>query len=538
MTRLSSFGFPRPSFLALAIAGLASLTMASVQTAVAAQAPSTPQKASAARPPNIVFIMADDLGWRDLSCFGSTFHHTPNLDRLAARGVRFTQAYAANPLCSPTRSSVLTGLWPARTGITAPVCHVPQVILEKGLSKGNPRQRVLVAQSVTRLKTDYVTLPKVLRAAGYRTGHFGKWHLGPEPYSPLQHGFDVDWPHWSGPGPAGSYVAPWKFPPALKVESREGEHIEDSVSERAARFIRENKDRPFFLNYWPFSVHAPYDAKDALVAKYRALVDPKNPQKNPVYAAMVESLDDGVGRVLAELEACGLNDNTLVVFTSDNGGVSWPGRDSDAGHKSARFQSDMQSPPTSNLPLRNGKASLYEGGVREPCIVVWPGVTKPGTMNETIIQSIDWMPTLLDIAGVPLPAGAKPDGISIVPALKGGSLAREAIFTHFPHDTPASGQKPGASVRRGDWKLIRLFAGNEDGSDLLELYNVKEDIGEERNLAAKMPALVNELNGLLSSFLSDSGAVVSTLNPAYRPDSEGGARKKRPTPKAGAGANR
>ena len=488
--------------------------------------------AETTRPPNIVFILADDLGWRDLSCFGSTFHQTPNLDRLAARGVRFTQAYAANPLCSPTRSSVLTGLWPARTGITAPVCHVPQVVLEKGLAKGNPRQRVLVAQSVTRLKTDYVTLPKILRQAGYATGHFGKWHLGPEPYSALQHGFDVDWPHWWGPGPAGSYVAPWKFPATLKVASETGEHIEDAVSTHAAEFIRANRDRPFFLNYWPFSVHAPYDAKDALVAKYRGRIDPQNPQRNPVYGAMVESLDDGVGRVLAAIEECGLADRTIIVFYSDNGGVSWGGRDPDGeGGKSARFQADMKSPPTSNLPLRNGKASLYEGGVREPCIVVWPGVTRPGTVNETIIQSIDWMPTLLDMVGIAMPREAQPDGLSIVPALRGGTLAREAIFVHFPHDTPASGQHPGVSVRRGDWKLIRLFSGQDDGSDAFELYNLREDLGETKNLAAAQPALVQELNVLITDFLRRSGAVVPGLNPNYRPtagaDAEAGAAGRR-----------
>jgi len=179
------------------------------------------------------------------------------------------------------------------------------------------------------------------------------------------------------------------------------------------KFIRENKDRPFFVNYWPFSVHAPYDAKDELVAKYRKLVDPQSPQHNPVYAAMVESLDDGIGRLTAALEETGLLDKTIVVFFSDNGGVSWGGKDSDGAHKSARFQADMTSPPTSNLPLRNGKASLYEGGVREPCIVVWPGVAKPGTSNDTVIQSIDWMPTLLDMAGVSLPANAKPDGVSL-----------------------------------------------------------------------------------------------------------------------------
>lgn len=466
--------------------------------------------------PNILFILADDFGWRDPGCFGSTFHQTPNLDKLAARGVRFTQAYAANPLCSPTRSSILTGLWPARTGITAPACHLPQVVLEKKLSPGNPNTRVLVANSVTRLKTDYVTLPKVLHDAGYRTGHFGKWHLGPEPYSPLQNGFDVDWPHWPGPGPAGSYVAPWRFPAALKVEGKPGEHIEDTLSAQVVKFIRENKDRPFYANYWQFSVHAPFDAKDELVAKYRKLADPQNPQRNPVYAAMVESLDDGIGRVIAALDECGLADKTIIVFFSDNGGVSWGGKDADGGHKSARFQADMKVPPTSNLPLRNGKASLYEGGVREPCLVVWPGVTKPGTVNDTVIQSIDWMPTLLAMTGVPLPAQAKPDGLSIVPAIKGGKLKREAIFTHFPHDTPASGQHPATIVRRGDWKLHRIFAGNDDGTDLLELYNLKDDIGETKNLAAEKPELVRQLNALISGFLKETDAVIPVLNPALK----------------------
>ena len=474
--------------------------------------------AEAAKPtqPNIVFIMADDLGWRDLGCYGSTFHQTPNLDKLAARGVRFTQAYAANPLCSPTRSSILTGLWPARTGITAPVCHLPQVVLEKQLAKGNPNARVLVASSVTRLKTDYVTLPKVLHDAGYRTGHFGKWHLGAEPYSALQHGFDVDWPHWPGPGPAGSYVAPWKFPATLKVEGQPGEHIEDLLSSQVVKFIRENKDRPFYANYWQFSVHAPYDAKDELVAKYRKLADPNSPQRNPVYAAMVESLDDGVGRVLAALDECGLADNTIIVFFSDNGGVSWSGKGGDANHKSIRFQADMAAPPTSNLPLRNGKASLYEGGVREPCLVVWPGVTKAGAVNDTVIQSIDWMPTLLDMAGVPLPSGAKPDGISLVPLLRGGPLARDTIFTHFPHDTPASGQHPATSVRRGDWKLIRLFAQNDDGSDQLELYHLREDLGETKNLAVEQPELVRDLNSLITDFLKQTEAVIPKRNPEFR----------------------
>lgn len=478
--------------------------------------PAAKQPGVPASRPNILFILADDLGWRDLGCFGSTFHQTPNLDKLAERGVRFTQAYAANPLCSPTRSSVLTGLWPARIGITAPVCHLPQVMLEKRLAKGNPRQPVLIAESVTRLKTDYTTLPELLREAGYRTAHFGKWHLGPEPYSPLQHGFDVDWPHWPGPGPAGSYVAPWKYPANLNVQGNPGEHIEDTLSQHVADFIRANKDRPFFVNYWMFSVHAPYDAKDALVAKYRSLADPANPQRNPVYAAMVESLDNGIGRVMAALEEAGLMEKTVIVFFSDNGGVNWGGKDGKPGHQT-RFEADMTSPPTSNLPLRGGKASLYEGGTREPCIVVWPGVTKPGTTNDTVIQSIDWMPTLLDMACVPLPGNAKPDGRSLVPVIQGGALDREAIFCHFPHDTPASGQHPGAYVRRGDWKLIRLFAQNANGSDQFELYNLRDDPGEAGNLAGAKPELVSELNALLNGFLMDTEAVIPQRNPLYQP---------------------
>jgi arylsulfatase A-like enzyme len=461
--------------------------------------------------PNVVFILADDLGWRDIGCFGSTFHRTPNLDRLAARGVKFTQAYAANPLCSPTRASILTGLWPARTGITTPACHEPQVVLEKGLAKGRPNQRVLEAQSVTRLKTDYMTLPKLLKQAGYATGHFGKWHLGREPYSPLQHGFDVDWPHWWGPGPEG-YIAPWKYPPAMGIVGQPGEHIEDTLSSKAAQFIRENKNRPFYLNYWQFSVHCWYEAKPALVEKYRKPADPKNPQRNPLYAAMVESLDDGVGRVMAALEECGLMDNTIIVFCSDNGGVDWA-----SPRVFSKDHPDLSTIPiTSNTPLRGGKANCYEGGVRVPCIVVWPGFTTPGASNDTVIQSIDWMPTLLEVTGVPLPAETKPDGISIVPALKGGALERDAIFCHFPHDLVPRGQYPATTVRRGDWKLHRIHAGNDDGTDRLELYNLRNDLGETANLANAQPEIARALNALITRFLKDTEAVIPKLNPSWK----------------------
>lgn len=505
----------REAWWCVAVMAIAAVARAADVPAPASGPVAARGSAPAARP-NIVFILADDLGWRDLASTGSTFHQTPHLDRLRARGVWFRQAYAANPLCSPTRASVLTGLWPARIGITAPACHLPQVVLDKGLAKGSPKQRVLVAESLTRLKTDYVTLPELLRETGYATGHFGKWHLGPEPYSPREQGFDVDWPHWSGPGPAGSYVAPWRYPPQLGVTGQPGEHIEDTLSAQVVQFIRAHRDRPFYVNYWTFSVHAPYDAKAELVDKHRRRVDSASPQRNPVYAAMVESLDDAVGRVLDALDECGLAERTLIVFFSDNGGVSWGGKGG-AEHKSPRFQADMTAPPTSNLPLRNGKASLYEGGVREPCFVVWPGVVRPGSTSDAVIQSIDWLPTLLEAADVPMPADLKPDGVSLVPALRGEPLAREAIYCHFPHDTPASGQRPGTSVRRGDWKLIRLYADHDDGRDRLELYNLRDDPGETRDQSADRPELAAELNRLIDGFLRETEAVIPRRNPAYRP---------------------
>lgn len=465
------------------------------------------------RRPNLVFILADDLGWRDTSLYGSTFYETPNIERLARRGMMFTQAYAANPLCSPTRASILTGLWPARIGITAPVCHVPEVRLEETVRESAGADlKVIPCDSATRLRQEYYTLAEALHDAGYRTGHFGKWHLGREPYDPLHQGFDVDVPHWSGPGPAGSYLAPWKFPPELHFSGEPGEHIEDRMAKEAARFITQNRDRTFFLNYWHFSVHAPYTAgpektpqcKPELLAKYRGKVDPNNPQHNPLYAAMVQSLDDAVGTLLDTLDGCGLSDNTVVVFFSDNGGVNfadWEG-----------------APMTSNAPLRGGKASIYEGGVREDCVVVWPGVVQPGSRSDEIIQSIDFYPTLLEVLGVQPRQEVKFDGVSFVPALKqNGHVEREAIFCFFPHNTPASQQLPAVSVRRGDWKLIRFFYDGPHFAHRYELYNLRDDLSETRNLAEEKPALVKELDALIEGWLVETKAVLPKVNPQYNP---------------------
>ena len=321
--------------------------------------------------PNIVFILADDLGWADTTLYGHTkFYQTPNVERLAQRGMTFTRAYSASPLCSPTRASILTGLSPARTGITAPACHLQSVVLEPEPGKsGPPASKVVLPSTVTRLKTDYYTLAEALRDEGYATGHFGKWHLGHEPYSPLQHGFDVDVPHWPGPGPAGSYVAPWKFPDF--DPDTPNEHIEDRMAKEAVTFMEQHRKRPFFLNYWLFSVHAPFDAKESLIEKYCQRVDLSDSQRSPTYAAMVESMDDAVGMLLDTLERLGIADRTIVIFFSDNGGNMYDEVDG--------------TTPTSNRPLRGGKATMFEGGVHVPCAVIWPGVVPGGTRSDAVV---------------------------------------------------------------------------------------------------------------------------------------------------------
>ena len=485
-------------------------------------APGALYAADAGGKPNLVFILADDLGWSDTTLYGTTkFCETPNLERLAKRGMTFTHAYAANPLCSPTRASLMTGLYPARIGITAPCCHEPEVRLEEKLEKKGPAfHPALQAISASRLKTDYYTLAEAMRDAGYATGHFGKWHLGTEPYSPLQHGFDVDVPHYPGPGPAGTYVAPWKFPAALKFTGAPGEHIEDRMADEAIKFIKANQAKPFFLNYWAFSVHAPFDAKTALVAKYRAKADPKDPQRCPVYGAMVQSLDENVGRLLDTLDELKLADNTIIVFFSDNGGNMYNRVDG--------------IPPTSNAPLRGGKATLYEGGTREPCIVVWPGKTKPGSRSDALLSSVDWMPTLLDMTGVKPKPEAKFDGVNQTPALLGTGMPRDTVFCHFPHYTPATGALPATWVRRGDWKLIRFFCDTATQADRFELYNLKDDIGETKNLAAEQPELVRELDTLIDGFLKTTGAIVPSKNPNYDPTAKAppeGKPEKKPAPK-------
>lgn len=485
---------------------------------------------AATKPPNVVVILADDLGWSDVTLYGTTkLYQTPNIERLAKRGMVFTNAHSASPLCSPTRASLLTGLSPAKHGITSPNCHVPQVVLTTSIGdRAAPNQPSVLPNPVTRLDVHYQTLPKTLKAAGYATGHFGKWHLGSDPYSPLQHGFDIDIPHWPGPGPAGSFVAPWKYPDF--DPDTPNEHIEDRLALEATAFMEAHRDEPFFLNYWMFSVHAPFDAKKELIEKYRSVVDKREPQRSAIYAAMVESMDDAVGTLMDTLDRLNIADNTIVIFSSDNGGNM--------------YNVVEDTTATSNAPLRGGKATMYEGGTRVPQIVCWPGNVEPGSRTDVLTNTCDLYPTLLGMLAMKPADGHTFDGTSIVPALHGIPMAQNAIFTFFPHNPPVPDWMPPAvSVHRGDWKLIRLFACGENGDDRWKLYNLRDDIGERNDLVAKHPDLVKELDELIDQYLKDASAVVPIANPAfdaskYRIEDEGkpgaghfgsGAKKKKAT---------
>ena len=463
-------------------------------------------------PMNVVFILADDLGWSDTTLFGNTkLYETPNLERLAARGMLFSRSYSA-PLCSPTRAAILTGQTNLRNGSTSPGHHLPAVRMKPAVRKNAPPgEKTLALDSANRLDTTLPTLGKQFKAAGYATGHFGKWHLGKSPHSPLQHGFDVDIPHFAGPGPAGGFIAPWAYRD-LKANKPE-EHIEDRMAEEAVKWMKSVKDKPFYMNYWMFSVHAPFDAKEELIEKFRGKIDRNDAQHSPTYAAMVESMDDAVGTLMDAIEEAGLTDKTIFIFSSDNGGNMYNGiRETDKDGK------PFVVAPTSNKPLRGGKATMFEGGVRVPTIISWPGLTAKASRSDEIVQCIDFYPTLLKGLGIPMPESHVVDGIDITPALKGGSLSRAGIFTYFPHNPPVPDWlPPSISVHSGDWKLIRLFHQGSDGAHDYRLYNLKEDIGEVHDLSQKHPERLKELDALLDAHITETKGVVPIANPGFDP---------------------
>ncbi len=449
-------------------------------------------EAAAPRKPNVVMFLIDDLGWRDIGANGSTYYQTPNIDRLAREGVRFTDAYAACAVCSPTRAAVLTGKYPAR------------LLLTDWLPDGRwpPKARLRSGRFVRELPLEEVTIAEALREAGYRTASIGKWHLGAEPFSlPEHHGFDVN-VGGNAHGAPGDFFFPyagnWAIPTTdLRVrwnvfpDGKPGEYLTDRLTDEAVKFIRENRERPFFLYLPHYAVHTPLQAKPELVAKYEKIPEAQR-QGKPVYAAMVESMDESIGRVMATLRELGLEQDTMVIFTSDNGG----------------FYN-----ATSNAPLRANKGAYYEGGIRVPLIVKWPGVAKAGHVSSEPVTSTDFYPTCLAAAGLPPRPNQHMDGRNLQPLLAGGAtLGRPAIFWHFPHYNDHPHSVPSGVIRQGPWKLIETF--EPEG---LELYNLADDLGEQRNLSAIQPARVAELKRALDAWRVEVGAEMMRPNPDHDP---------------------
>ena len=493
---------------------------------------------AAAEPPkNVILILADDLGWADTTLYGKTsLYETPNIERLAARGMTFSSAYAS-PICSPTRASIMTGQNPARHGMTAPAAHLEAQRFEAVASEnGPPHQKCTNVRSATRLDPELPMLVQVLKDAGYSTAHFGKWHLGREPHSPLECGFDVDLPHWWGPGPKSSYLAPWGYENPDFKEGEPGDHIEDRMANEAVGWLKSrDRNKPFFLNYWQFSVHAPFGAKPELIDKYRQKLGDSVaglskrevretllkahppgiglPQQSPTYAAMVHSLDDAVGSLLDTLDEEGITDDTVIVFYSDNGGNIHCGLE-----ETASSGGKYITPITSNHPLRGGKGGIHEGGVRVPAVVVWPGVTKPGSRSDVRIQSTDLYPTILRMLNVERPKGHVIDGVDFAKALHGEDFDRGPMFTHVPgHGGTPHWLPPSMSVHHGDWKLIRTFRYGENGKHEYRLYNLREDIGEKKNLATALPEKLKELDKLIEDYIAEADVVVPLPNSNFDP---------------------
>ncbi len=444
--------------------------------------------AMAAERPNIVMFLVDDLGWADTGFMGSGYYETPAIDRLAAESMVFRSAYANAPNCAPSRACLMSGKYGPRHGI--------YTVGDPARGNHGARRLEPVANK-TVLDGSFVTIAEALRSHGYKTASMGKWHLGKDPTT---QGFDVNIAgrEWGSPS-GGGYHSPYKYPNLEQPEP--GEYLTDRLTDEAIRFIEQHQRDPFFLYLTHYAVHTPLQGKSELVEKYRRK-KPTAHHSNPKYAAMIESVDDSVGRVLASLDRLGLTQNTIVIFFSDNG-----------GHSGA----------TSNFPLRGAKGMLYEGGIREPLIVRWPGVTRAGSVCEQPVIGIDFYPTLLEATGADVPADYELDGVSLVPLLRDASakLQREAIYWHFPCYLQGKGDPgggpfrttPAGAIRMGDWKLIEWF---ETGR--LELYNLADDIGETRNLSLDQPEKLAELHAAMKRWRTSVDAPIPvTPNPRYRP---------------------
>ena len=454
----------------------AALCLLAMPAAALAQSPTGAPK------PNIVFILIDDMGWKDGACFGSKFYQTPQLDALAKSGVRFTQAYAACAVCSPTRAALMTGKNPARL-------HITDYIPGEGAPKNS---RFKVPDWQQHLPLEETTLATALKKVGYTTAHLGKWHLGGGEFLPQHQGFDTNIAGGETGGPA-SYFWPYGnrnngncVPDLASRGGQKGEYLTDQLTDEALNFIEANKDRPFYLNFCHYAVHAPLMGKQELIdeAADRPGADG---QDNKVYYAMLKSVDESAGRIVKKLDELHLADHTVIVFTSDNGGAVHFG----------------QPPATSNFPLRAGKGFAYEGGLRVPLIVKLPGVTHAGTVCNTPVITMDWFPTLLELAGAGKSASRTAvDGVSLVPLLRGENATPHAeLFWHYPHYWNGGEISPYSVARVGDWKLIRFY---ETGRE--ELYNLEWDLSETNNLAAANPQERHELSARLDAWLKEVGA--------------------------------
>jgi arylsulfatase A-like enzyme len=462
------------------------------------------ERLSKKKKPNFLFIVIDDLGWKDLTCYGSTFYETPNIDKLALEGMLFTAAYAASPVCSPTRAALLSGKNPARL-------HLTNWIRIRDEQKG----KLLPADFIDQLPLEEFTIAEALKVEGYTNCFIGKWHLTNENdslelYYPRGQGFDINIGGCYFGSPWHGYFDPYKIP---HLSSRkEGEYLPDRLTDEALGFIEKNRDKPFLLYLSYYAVHKPIQAKEEMIEKYREKASllpardiefisertayTKLIQDDPAYAAMVKSVDDNIGHLIKKLDELGITENTIVIFTSDNGGLS-----------TLRGRKDS---PTAILPLRAGKGWLYEGGIRIPLIIKWPGEIIQGSVCDVPVISMDLYPTLLEMAGLELNPEQHKDGFSLIPLLKDeGKLKRSSIFWHYPH-YHGSGSRPSGAVRAGDYKLIQWY---EDGS--IELYNLKEDIGEKINLADKEKGKANKLKKIFHDWLKEIDAWMPKPNPDY-----------------------
>lgn len=444
--------------------------------------------------PNVVFILADDLGWADLPVYGNTFNEAPNLDKLANEGMLFTNAYAACPVCSPTRASIQSGQYPARVGI---IDFIP--------GHWRPFEEVIVPSNKTRfLPHEIETIGEVMKKAGYKTGYFGKWHLGfTEEYSPQHQGYD-DAYFYEG----GGFYNPTFIP---KISPKPSGRLSEILTDLSVDFIEENKSEPFFLFLAHFDVHVQLDADKELINKYLNKERKDQYPGNAVYAAMIEHLDNSVGRVVDKLAKTGLDENTIVIFYSDNGGLitRFDNIPLIAKNSLPFYENNpLKYIASSNAPLRAEKGTVYEGGIREPLIVKWPGKIKPATISDATVTSVDFFPTFLELVDAQKPENQVLDGISLLPALLENKYDDERpVFWHYPvyhHGFPAG------AIRKGDWKLIENQVSGESA-----LYNLRADISESTNLLELYPKKMSELLQLLKEWQKDVGAEFPTKNPDF-----------------------